>query len=340
MTAGRLALSTGIGAGALLLVLRTPAWVGINWASATAAFGELSGLTLAALSLLWIAGLACNSIALAASLPGLTTWRALKLSLSGSAVANMLPLGGAAGVGLNYAMTRSWGFSRRSFAAYTVTTNMCAVASKLVVVAAASAILLINGAAALLPVGATTVLGLLILLPALACLLLHHSTAVRVGRLLDQVVVAGARRTERRVQTHLEQVIPRVGRMTVELLKQRWGRLAVGTVSYSALQAVLLWGCMQAAGLDLNTTSLAAALAVDRVLTLLPLTPGGLGVVEGGMAAVLVALGSAAGPAVAGVLLYRAFTYLAEIPVGGLTALTWTLRSMRAAKSSTCQGKG
>jgi uncharacterized membrane protein YbhN (UPF0104 family) len=44
------------------------------------------------------------------------------------------------------------------------------------------------------------------------------------------------------------------------------------------------------------------------------------------MVATLVALGAPAGPAVAGVILYRSFTYLAEIPVGGLLIAGWSLR--------------
>ena len=38
--------------------------------------------------------------------------RALALNLGGSSVANVLPFGGAAGIGINYAMLRSWGYDR------------------------------------------------------------------------------------------------------------------------------------------------------------------------------------------------------------------------------------
>jgi uncharacterized membrane protein YbhN (UPF0104 family) len=38
---------------------------------------------------------------------------------------------------------------------------------------------------------------------------------------------------------------------------------------------------------------------------------------------------------VLGVVLYRAFTYLAEIPVGGLTAVVWTLRRRHSDRSLT-----
>ena len=181
------------------------------------------------LAVLWIAGLTCNSVALAASLPGLTTRRALTLSLSGSAVANVLPLGGAAGVGLNYAMTRRWGFSAKSFAAYTVTTNVCDVASKLIVVASASAILLVGGQGVILHPGIAPALELLIALPVLGSVLLHQGSAAALGRALDRLVTAVGRLQNHRRRADLAHRLPRLSQMTTTLIRQRWRRLTVGT---------------------------------------------------------------------------------------------------------------
>ena len=330
----RFAVSTGVAAAALGLLVAVPSSVGTSWTSVLGAFQGLPVLTLGVLATIWMAGLACNSLALTASLPGLTTRRALTLSLSGSAVANLLPLGGAAGVGLNYAMTRSWGFSRRSFATYTVTSNVFDVGSKLTVVAAASTILLVGGDVPVFHAGATAALEALVVLPLLGVLLLHRRSAARLGRVLDWLAAAAGRLIRRPLRTGLHERLPALSTATLALIQRRWGRLTLGTVSYAALQAVLLWECMHVAGLDLDAASLAGALAVDRLLTLLPLTPGGLGIVEGGMAAALTAMGAASGPAVLGVVLYRAFTYLAEIPVGGATAMLWSLRRRHADRLS------
>ena len=322
-------VAAAVAAAAAALVYYVPSSAGTSWTAVGHGFAMLPVLTVGMLAVLWMAGLICNSVALAASLPGLTTRRALTLSLTGSAVANVLPLGGAAGVGLNYAMTRRWGFSGRSVAAYLMTTNVFDVASKLVVIAAASTVLLIGGGGVLLHQGISTALELLILLPVLASLLLHQRSAAALGRVLDHVIAAVGRLLHRRLCVDLASRLPRLSQMTTTLIRQRWRRLTVGTLAYAALQAALLWVCMHVVGLDLNAISLAGALAVDRLLTLLPLTPGGVGLVEGGMAAALTALGASPEPVVAGVLLYRGFTYLAEIPVGGLTALAWSLFQRR-----------
>ena len=92
-----------------------PKAVGATWSQVGGVLSQVSPGSLALLALVWIAGLWAHSFVLAASLPGLTKRRGLTLSLTGSAVANVLPLGGAAGTALNFTMVRRWGFSRSAF---------------------------------------------------------------------------------------------------------------------------------------------------------------------------------------------------------------------------------
>lgn len=317
---------------AALLVALVPTFAGTTWTAVATVLLAVPPFVVPALALVWIAGLTCNSVALAASLPGLSVRRALLLSLSGSAVANVLPLGGAAGVGLNYAMTRRWGFSRASFSAYTATTNVFDVAAKLVLAATAGVVLVLDGSTAVLHLGAGT--GALLLLPPLALgLLLHPSFAARLGRGLDAVSAAAGRLTHRPVRTRLARQLPELATRTRGVIRARWRRLSLGTAGYVALLALLFAGCLHAVGIHLSLPLLVAGLAADRVLTLLPITPGGVGVVEGGTALVLTALGAAPQPVVSGVLLYRAFTYFAEIPVGSLSAVIWKLRGAGAAST-------
>jgi uncharacterized protein (TIRG00374 family) len=311
---------------AVVLLVRLPAMAGTTWAGVPLALEQIPIIVVAALAALWLAGLTCSSMVLTGGLPGLSTARALTLSLSGSAVANVLPLGGAAGVSLNFAMTRRWGFSAKSFAAYTLVTNVCDVATKLVVVAAASLVLLAAGDTAVLSHDPIAVLVVLVLVPVLGSLLFCQPGAVAIGRAADRAVFAASGLIRRPLHFNLRVRLPDLSKTTVGLVKRRWRRLTVGSVSYAALQVALLWAAMHAAGLDLNATLLAAAYGVERLLSLVPLTPGGVGVVEAGMASVLTALGAAPDQAIAGILLYRGFTYLAEIPVGGAVLLIWSFR--------------
>ena len=101
-------------AAAALIVWGMPAVSGLRWSQILA---ELSGLRfwqLVILTALWLAGLWAYSFVLTASLPGLRNWQGFTLNTVGSAVSNLLPFGGAAGVAVLYALTAGWGFTRRA----------------------------------------------------------------------------------------------------------------------------------------------------------------------------------------------------------------------------------
>ena len=66
-----------------------------------------------------------------------------------------------------------------------------------------------------------------------------------------------------------------------------------------------------------------AAFALSRLLTSVAVTPGGLGVVEAGSVALLVAMGADPAQAASGVLLFTIFTHVLEIPFGVAAWLVW-----------------
>jgi len=68
-----------------------------------------------------------------------------------------------------------------------------------------------------------------------------------------------------------------------------------------------------------------AAYAFVRLLTVLPITPGGLGITELGLIGILAAGAGhqATAQITAAVLLYRAVTYLPPIPLGAIACLAW-----------------
>jgi hypothetical protein len=70
------------------------------------------------------------------------------------------------------------------------------------------------------------------------------------------------------------------------------------------------------------------AYGLAQVLASVPITPGGLGVVEGGLTAVLVAYGMPTNEALASVLLYRAVSFWGLVPIGWAVwgYLSWKTR--------------
>jgi uncharacterized membrane protein YbhN (UPF0104 family) len=256
----------------------------------------------------WAAGLYVYTFVLTAALPKLKRRRALALNLGGSGISNVLPFGGAAGIGLNYAMLRSWGYDREHVARFTVVSQTVTALSKVLLGAAGLiAIVTVPALRAVVPLPEETTV--LVVLVGCACV---AAAAFRIGA---RLTLPAYRRLRASVVTLLKQ--------TAELLHRGWLPLTAGTVGYAALQLFLFELCLNAVHAGLPIALVAAGYAVDRLLTLIPVTPGGVGVVEAGVTAVLVAVGGDPTAVATGVLLFRAFTYFAEIPLGGAVILGW-----------------
>jgi uncharacterized membrane protein YbhN (UPF0104 family) len=321
---GRALLSvTAVG---VLLVLVVPLVAGAPWGEVAAALHAVPTHELLTLTLLWAGGLVAHTVTLTAALPRLTHRRALTLSLTGSAVANVLPFGGAAGIALNYRMTRTWGFDRPAFAAYTVVTNVWDVLVKLCLPLLALAAVVLTGHATggHLVAEAALTTGALALVALLGAVVLASDTvAAGVGRGTDRAVARLLRVVRSRREVRVGAGLLRVREECRSLVRGGWPRLTSGMVAYTCSLGVLLWGCLHATGAGVAPALVFAGFALERVLTLTGITPGGAGVVEVGLTGLLIAAGGDPVGTVAGVLLYRVFTYGLEIPVGGVGLAAW-----------------
>ena len=77
-----------------------------------------------------------------------------------------------------------------------------------------------------------------------------------------------------------------------------------------------LLACTEALGVPVPWRGLLVIYGLTQVAASLPVTPGGIGVVEGSMTALLIAYGTPATSAVAVVLLYRIVSFWALAPIG------------------------
>jgi putative heme transporter len=323
---------------ASLLVYALPLAVGTTVHEVVRALDLVTGPESVLLALVWAAGLYVYSFTLTAALPGLSRQRALNLNLTGSAVANVLPFGGAAGMSLNYLMIRYWGFGAAGFSSYTLVTNVWSILMKLALPAFALAALILAGE----PVSATiqwTALGAAAALAAaviaLVAGLATRRAAVRVAVAAAPTVARLCRLVRRptRPEIVVEALLDFRDRVAA-VIGDRWLQLSVSSVGYGFLQALLLWACLHSVGAHLSPVVVLAAYAVDRILSMVVLTPGGAGFAEAGTAATLVALGGAPAVMTAGVLLYRGFIFALEIPVGGVWLAGWLFLRRRTARAA------
>jgi uncharacterized protein (TIRG00374 family) len=116
-------------------------------------------------------------------------------------------------------------------------------------------------------------------------------------------------------------------RETLLLASRRWRQLTITTLAAQLSMFVVLLLSLRFVGVSSAELSVSEAFAVftfARMASALPITPGGLGVTD----LVYVSGLSAASTAphaelVAGVLIFRALTYVAEIPLGAVTYVVW-----------------
>lgn len=312
-----------------LLVLAVTAgglWIatrGVAGVRAPAVEDVIEGVTplrLLLLAAVWLGGLGVYSLVLSAALPGLGARRGLLLNLSGSAVANLIPLGGAFATALNWRMLRRWGHSNAAFVAFSLLANALDVLAKLAlpVVAAATLVALSLDVPEVLEI-ASGVCGL-----AIVGMLALHLWSVRPPPSAERP--SAARPSDRDWRGRAVTLRARLrasGRRIDAVFRRRWPVLLGGSAGYVAAQVLLLGMSLHAVGLAVPLTTILVAAAIERLGTVVPITPGGAGVAEIGTIAWLVASGLDPASVVAGVLLYRVFLVVMEIPVGGALLAGW-----------------
>lgn len=330
---GRYVLGIALAVG--LLAAAVPSVTGVAWSGVVTALGAVSGVGVGVLVVLWLLGLAAHTITLTAALPTLTHRRALTLSLTGSAVANVLPMGGAAGMALNYRMLRAWGYDSPQFATYTVVTNVWDVLAKLALPLLMLPVLLLKPSLVLphLAVIAAGVAALLVLAAAVGAVALTSPRgAVTVGTGIDRLAGALLRAAGSRRRFAIAPRLVETQAACRDVVAKGWGRLTLGMTLYTALLLALLVSCLSLTGAGLPLSVVFVGFTVERLLTLVGITPGGAGLVELGLTGVLLLLGGSAAAVVPGVLLYRALTFGLEIPVGGTALVGWLLLRRRSVR--------
>jgi uncharacterized protein (TIRG00374 family) len=263
-----------------------------------------------------------------AALPGSNIWQVSKVNLATTAVSNTLPAGGALGVAATFGMFSTYGFTNSQISGYVVVSGIWNNFVKLGMPVIALAFLALQGEASGALVTAAVV-GVAVLVAAIVLFVLmlrSDQFARAIGRGLGKVASVLRKPFKRPPVTGWDGAASRFRGETGELVRDRWLRLTVTSiVSHLSLFFVLLLA-LRHVGVSQQEVSWAEALAAFafiRLVSALPITPGGLGVVELGLSAALVQAGGAEAPVVAAVLLYRAITYVLPIPLGAAAYLKW-----------------
>lgn len=284
-----------------------------------------------ALVMVGAANLVAPSMSQRAALPGLRLDHAVATDWTTTTVTNLLPGGSALAIGLTLTMYRSFRLTTEAVTRSIVVTGVWDAFVKL-----GTPLVAIAWLATQRPVGPAliqaAVFGAVLFVVALGLLrivLAGPGTATAIGTRLDRLWLAGSGWPERLDNLRSE---------TVVLLAGRWRSLTVWTVAGHLNLYVLLVVCLRAVGIErelLGWAPVLAAFAFGRLVTAIPLTPGGLGVMELGLIGALGAVGDAPEAAiVAAVLLFRFLTYALPIPLGAGSWLWWNVYRHRRARTT------
>ena len=263
-----------------------------------------------------------------AALPGLGFLRALTVTQASTASTYVAPGGAAVGMGIAWAMLRKWGFEP---GAVTLAVTITGIWNQLFMLAApAVGLLLLTLAGGADPLVQTVALiGFAVFVVAVAgfaAALSSGQLARGVGDLAARLASWGLRQVRRGPVGWDGAAFVAFRHRATGLLRRRWWTLTLATIAGQLAVFGVLVACLRALEVPAEQVSLVeafAAWALVRLLGSIPITPGGVGVVELGLTAALVGFGGDNEGVVAAVLLYRVLTILPTLVLGLLAGVTW-----------------
>jgi uncharacterized membrane protein YbhN (UPF0104 family) len=272
-----------------------------------------------------------------AAMPGLTLPQAAIATQTSTSIANTVPGGGVVAVGVTYAMFRSWGFTNSQVALSVLVTGIWNIFMKLGLPVVALALLAVEGRAggALLIAAVVGVAVLLAAVVLFALVLWKQQLARRIGSSLGKGASMFRQLIRKPPVEDWGEAAVRFRRQTIQLVSKGWLKLTTSTLfSHLALWLVLLLALRHVgvSAAEVSTAQVLGVFAFGRLITALPITPGGVGLAElGYIGALLLAGGDQTdvspevfrAQVVAAVLVFRTLTYAFQIPLGAVTYLIW-----------------
>ncbi len=308
-----------------------------NYSDVWRTIADMTWLELVSLLLIAVWNVVTYWFVMVAALPGLRLGQAAVVNQASTAISNTLPGGGAIGVGVTYAMYTSWGFAKAEIARSVVVSGVWNNFMKLGLPVVALALLaLVGDVSPALLVASLLGVGVLVATIVFFWLILHSDPLARtVGGFLGKLASRVLALVGRPPITQWGDAAASFRADTVDLLSTGWlGLTLASLVSHLSLYVVLLVA-LRHVGVgneELSWVTVLAAFAFVRLISALPVTPGGVGVVELGYVAALT-IGfddMLSAQVVAAVLVFRFLTYFLPIPAGAVAYTYWrTNRSWR-----------
>ena len=248
-------------------------------------------------------------------------WRVILVILASNAISMSAPAGVAIAEGYAYTKFRRFG-ARKAVAAWVELAVGAIAFSVLAAIGLAGAVVADGRAEAIL----VAAISVLFVGSAVVALLFRHPPKLvrvvgwmerHVGRRLGGLLERASKRARDMAQA-LKDVHPSI---------RAWALVAGLSLVNWLMDVVCLGLSFQAVRVPIPWGAVLLAFAGGKAISSLGITPGGLGLVEGGLVATFVAYGTKSSSAVAAVLVYRAITFV------GLVGAGWAVAAVLAAET-------
>lgn len=255
--------------------------------------------------------------------------------MTGTAITNSVPSGGAIALPVNYTMYMSWGFTPASISAGMLSAGVWDWLLRISLPVLAVLGIALTGEALgwmwLVSIGG--ILAVVVMVLVLSRILGCEKDARRFAQWIDRMGTLVFRIT-RRDKPDLEAAVMQFRTDLNSIVQSRALRLTIATINNHLAMAALFAVSVYSVGIETDQISIpwmVLAFALGRFLVMIPVSPGGLGLVDLGWIGLLTLGWQTTNPGVpvdsdliaAGVLLFRALTLLPPILIGMASWLFW-----------------
>jgi putative heme transporter len=262
------------------------------------------------------------------ALPGLRFLRAMEMTQASTALSIVFPGGAAVGAAGSYGILRKWGFQSRHIARAVTLTSLWNQFLNLLFPIVAVFLLAITHqqTAALATFAFVGVAVLGIVVAGFVVILLSDRLANDLGDVAARFANWALGKVRRGPVKWGGPSFERFRDDAGDFLERRWHALTISALAGSLSVFAILLVSLRALDVPPSQVTLVEAFAawsLVRLLGTIPITPGGIGIIELGLTGTLVGFGGNNAGVVAAVLVYRFLTMIPTLVLGLVTAFTW-----------------
>jgi uncharacterized protein (TIRG00374 family) len=305
----------------------------VDWGQVVEEMADLTAVEWLMLFAVAVVRLAIEPFLLIAVTPGLGWGRALAGYLAPTATVSVVP--GPTDVAARYAMYRSWGIPSDTTSAAVILILVFTTFAKVALPVVAAAVLFVfeRSTPRLTTVALMSLAGIVVAVIGFWLVLRSEGTARRIGHAIGTAAHRVARwfriKAPDTLAHDLADKLAAFRARTGDVLTSRTHLAIPAAFAAQAGLFFVLLTSIRVVGIgadELDWIAILSAFALVQLLTSVPITPSGLGVAEAAYVALLAAgsTGGLVAEVTAAALIYRLFSWVIIIPIGGIAWLWWS----------------